>query len=494
MSSMSYAQFGYTYPSSSPLLMSSHAASCCEAGRPIMSDPHTGQAVCSCQYEGRVAGLVPPRVGEMSLSSVYGSPYAGQGYIAAFGADPSAFYSPLGNPFEAMKEGAEAWRANLQQPTAYYPYDPTLAGGAPYPYGSYAAMDGARRKNATRETTATLKAWLLEHRKNPYPTKGEKIMLAIITKMTLTQVSTWFANARRRLKKENKMTWSPRNRSGDSEGGEGSDIDGDEDTEREGRDGDRHGSDKDVEDVDLDDIDVDDDKVFEDSTNPGDESKDNEYEHKTGSSSDISPPQHRTIPTESTEDNTREIQRQRETQASSPSTNSPPLVAPKPKIWSLADTATSSGPTTRPDAPRTVVTSGLSHSLFSRHRPYDRPYDSVANFRQWVSGLNGFSQPLRMQPPSTMTLSGMYSAGSLIRSSPAGTSPLSKPADHTGAPRPSSPTAEKVDPVRIGIAQHTSEHELVRTAFRPVQKRCIPVQSQPREFDAAVALTSLSSR
>jgi len=37
-------------------------------------------------------------------------------------------------------------------------------------------------------------------------------MLAIITKMTLTQVSTWFANARRRLKKENKMQWSPRNR------------------------------------------------------------------------------------------------------------------------------------------------------------------------------------------------------------------------------------------------------------------------------------------
>ncbi len=69
-----------------------------------------------------------------------------------------------------------------------------------------------RRKNATRETTATLKAWLYEHRKNPYPTKSEKVYLAIMTKMTLTQVSTWFANARRRLKKENKMTWSPRNR------------------------------------------------------------------------------------------------------------------------------------------------------------------------------------------------------------------------------------------------------------------------------------------
>ena len=86
----------------------------------------------------------------------------------------------------------------------------------------------ARRKNATRENTNTLKAWLYEHRKNPYPTKGEKIMLAIITKMTLTQVSTWFANARRRLKKENKMTWSPRNRSEDGEDDDDDDDGGDE--------------------------------------------------------------------------------------------------------------------------------------------------------------------------------------------------------------------------------------------------------------------------
>lgn len=33
-------------------------------------------------------------------------------------------------------------------------------------------------------------------------------MLAIITRMTLTQVSTWFANARRRLKKEHKGEFS----------------------------------------------------------------------------------------------------------------------------------------------------------------------------------------------------------------------------------------------------------------------------------------------
>ena len=101
-----------------------------------------------------------------------------------------------------------------------------MAGALSYhPYGSpgypYQLNDPAYRKNATRDATATLKAWLQEHRKNPYPTKGEKIMLAIITKMTLTQVSTWFANARRRLKKENKMTWAPRNKSEDEDDGDG---------------------------------------------------------------------------------------------------------------------------------------------------------------------------------------------------------------------------------------------------------------------------------
>ena len=86
-------------------------------------------------------------------------------------------------------------------PSQGSPYDhtPGMAGSLGYhpyaaPLGSYPYGDPAYRKNATRDATATLKAWLNEHRKNPYPTKGEKIMLAIITKMTLTQVSTWFAN------------------------------------------------------------------------------------------------------------------------------------------------------------------------------------------------------------------------------------------------------------------------------------------------------------
>ncbi|KAI0225700.1 Iroquois-class homeodomain protein IRX-4 [Lamellibrachia satsuma] len=208
---MSYPQFGYPYPgtacsiASSQLLVPGSSlqttvpSSCGDTGRAAMADPSgaTGQGVYSSSLLGypRMTGIT---------EGIYTSAYAAQGYVP-FGGDPSAFYAPLGT------ENTDAWR--LSQTTTW-PYDPNMAG---YPYGSsYGGLD-VRRKNATRESTSTLKAWLYEHIKNPYPTKGEKIMLAIITKMTLTQVSTWFANARRRLKKENKMQWSPRNRSGDDD-------------------------------------------------------------------------------------------------------------------------------------------------------------------------------------------------------------------------------------------------------------------------------------
>jgi len=136
--------------------------------------------------------------------------------------------------------------------------------GESYPSIDYALLANARRKNATRETTSTLKQWLNEHKKNPYPTKGEKVMLAILTKMTLTQVSTWFANARRRLKKENKMTWSPRKKSG----------------EKKSDDKDDSCSDSDLEGMDVD-VDGDNDEVI--SKGPGEDS----INEKTVSSAEV---------------------------------------------------------------------------------------------------------------------------------------------------------------------------------------------------------------
>ncbi|XP_024587743.1 iroquois-class homeodomain protein IRX-1 [Neophocaena asiaeorientalis asiaeorientalis] len=146
------------------------------------------------------------------------------------GKEPAAFGpAPVARPL-ARPPREEFWGSQYELKDNPGVHPATFAAHtapAYYPYGQFQYGDPGRPKNATRESTSTLKAWLNEHRKNPYPTKGEKIMLAIITKMTLTQVSTWFANARRRLKKENKVTWGARSK--DQEDGTlfGSDTEGD---------------------------------------------------------------------------------------------------------------------------------------------------------------------------------------------------------------------------------------------------------------------------
>ncbi|XP_010871524.1 iroquois-class homeodomain protein IRX-1b [Esox lucius] len=174
-----------------------------------------------------------------SMLGMYGNPWAAQNYSAFLpysGAD-LALISQMNSQYD-LKDSPGAHPGGLA----------VHAGAGFYPYGQYGYSDPNRAKAATRETTSTLKAWLQEHQKNPYPTKGEKIMLAIITKMTLTQVSTWFANARRRLKKENKVTWG---RSAEDRDGRIFSSDNEEEPEK-------HGSeDEEDEEIDLESIDID---------------------------------------------------------------------------------------------------------------------------------------------------------------------------------------------------------------------------------------------
>ncbi|KAM8799282.1 iroquois-class homeodomain protein IRX-5 isoform 2-T2 [Eudromia elegans] len=196
---MSYPQ-GYLYQPSASLAL----YSCPAYSTSVISGPRTDE------------------LGRSSSGSAF-SPYAGS---TAFSAPSPGYNSHLQYGTDPAAAAAAAFTSYVGSP---YDHTPGMAGSLGYhpyaaPLGSYPYGDPAYRKNATRDATATLKAWLNEHRKNPYPTKGEKIMLAIITKMTLTQVSTWFANARRRLKKENKMTWTPRNRSEDEEEEENIDL------------------------------------------------------------------------------------------------------------------------------------------------------------------------------------------------------------------------------------------------------------------------------
>ncbi|XP_006002089.1 iroquois-class homeodomain protein IRX-1b [Latimeria chalumnae] len=186
-----------------------------------------------------------------SVLGMYANPYTAHNYSAflPYTTDLTLF-SQMGSQYE-LKDNPGVHPASFAAHTT----------PAYYPYGQFQYGDPSRPKNATRESTSTLKAWLNEHRKNPYPTKGEKIMLAIITKMTLTQVSTWFANARRRLKKENKVTWGARSK--DQEDGNlfGSDNEGEVEKN------------EDDEEIDLESIDI--DKI---DGNDGEQSNEEEEE------------------------------------------------------------------------------------------------------------------------------------------------------------------------------------------------------------------------
>lgn len=271
-----------------------------------------------------------------------------------------------------------------------------------YPYGQFQYGDPARPKNATRESTSTLKAWLNEHRKNPYPTKGEKIMLAIITKMTLTQVSTWFANARRRLKKENKVTWGSRSKDGEDGNLFGS--------------GDEAEKNEDEEEIDLESIDI--DKIDDndgDQSNEDDDDKSTEgsRDHRGGaggggeldslerrrafalqaheafdkSKSTISVHPGSKENSDGNNNNTRVLSPDRPGSFPLPSNN-------KPKIWSLAETATSpdssSQKPTSPCAPAATTHSSAPHHQIQTHPAFLPSHGlytcQIGKFHNWTNG------------------------------------------------------------------------------------------------------------
>ncbi|KAL7830213.1 hypothetical protein SRHO_G00313400 [Serrasalmus rhombeus] len=273
--------------------------------------------------------------GAAALAPLFAPAWSARGYSGAFtrtGAE-LALLAHMGSQYELKDSpGAQAAGLALHTPPAFYPY-------SHYQYG-----DPSRAKSATRETTSTLKAWLQEHKRNPYPTKGEKIMLAIITKMTLTQVSTWFANARRRLKKENKVTWG---RSADDVqvGLSESENDEEEDKNEE--------EEEEEEEIDLETIDID--------KGDGERAALSEESVQEQQNSRESAQTPRTSPSPATKNAVSPVtdKAQSAGEVSPGAAGSHRPASAKPKIWSLAETATS------PDhCHRASIPSATAHPAF----------------------------------------------------------------------------------------------------------------------------------
>ncbi|XP_059363260.1 iroquois-class homeodomain protein irx-1-like isoform X1 [Carassius carassius] len=300
-----------------------------------------------------------------------------------------------------------------------------------YPYGQFQYGDPSRPKNATRESTSTLKAWLNEHRKNPYPTKGEKIMLAIITKMTLTQVSTWFANARRRLKKENKVTWG-RSKEDEDANIFGSDNEGDAEKN------------EDDEEIDLESIDI--DKIDEndgDQSNEEDEEKRGELErlhaHEAFEKSKPNAISGSKEPSDGNNNNTSVLSPGRQG-------GFPVPVSNKPKIWSLAETATSPDSSQKPTSPSLPATHPAflpSHGLYTCqigkfHNWTNGAFlgqNSLLNVRSFLGVSHQHNHPVQQQHSS-----GVVSSGAAVNSDKAPEDLSPKHIDRENVLRNESPT------------------------------------------------------
>lgn len=74
---------------------------CCDTGRPLFTDPLTGQTVCSCQYDllsyQRLAsaGVAAAGAAGIPALSMYSAPYTDgmSAYFPALGADQAPFYT-----------------------------------------------------------------------------------------------------------------------------------------------------------------------------------------------------------------------------------------------------------------------------------------------------------------------------------------------------------------------------------------------------------------
>ncbi|CAN7978245.1 unnamed protein product, partial [Ixodes persulcatus] len=69
---------------------------CCESGRPVLTDPITGQTVCSCQYDAQLLNYQRLAASGLPINMYGTAAYAAgeQGFLPLGAAEQSAFYSP----------------------------------------------------------------------------------------------------------------------------------------------------------------------------------------------------------------------------------------------------------------------------------------------------------------------------------------------------------------------------------------------------------------
>lgn len=147
-----------------------------DGGRPVFRG---GGDETAYDYEMRRSSLLGPGGPSPSHRHIYHGPRAD--------AHPSPM---MGTPTSRRRDDAAMSPVPTSASTSGNPAMPSLGSSVAIP---------RRRGKLPKPVTDLLKSWLLEHASHPYPTEDEKRRLCSMTGLSISQVSNWFINARRRI-------------------------------------------------------------------------------------------------------------------------------------------------------------------------------------------------------------------------------------------------------------------------------------------------------
>ncbi|CAE7229759.1 unnamed protein product [Rhizoctonia solani] len=140
-------------------------------------------------------------------SPATGSPTFTSGSYSSTSAPTTVKSSPGTSPFSDKlslppTNNSREWSAPMTIPVPPST-EATVSSASPTPQSdsppAAAPAPQRRRGKLPKHVTETLRTWLLSHADHPYPTEEEKKMLCNVTSLTLSQVSNWMINARRRI-------------------------------------------------------------------------------------------------------------------------------------------------------------------------------------------------------------------------------------------------------------------------------------------------------
>ncbi|KAL2824324.1 homeobox KN domain-containing protein [Aspergillus pseudoustus] len=153
-------------------------------------------------YPERGIGVYPDSRGH-SRPELAAGPVGSHGYTSTSTAGPMSdrrgdvygtapIHPPMGYPYPPMAYQSDPEHASAQT-ISHTPQSNFGILGDPID-----PKNKRRRGNLPKPVTDTLRAWFHEHLDHPYPSEEDKQMFMSRTGLTISQISNWFINARRR--------------------------------------------------------------------------------------------------------------------------------------------------------------------------------------------------------------------------------------------------------------------------------------------------------